>query len=81
MDPACNPDSQGVITLFHGPGPDRVRFCLVDILIIIQGRVVIIEIEASDVKPLHLFGKFFASAALSMPSPYLRETRFVCETP
>ena len=61
IDPACDPDSPGVITLFHGTGPDRVRFCLVDILITQPNKVVIIEIEESDVKPLHLFGKFFAS--------------------
>ena len=70
MDPACNPDSPGVITLFHGTGPDRVRFCLVDILITLPNKVVIIEIEESDVKPLHLFGKFFASAL----STHLKDT-------
>jgi hypothetical protein len=62
IDPACDEDSPGVVTLFHGTGSDRVRFCLVDILIIARDKVVIIEIEESDVKPLHLFGKFYASA-------------------
>lgn len=62
LDPACDPDSTGVVTLFHGPGSDEVRFCLVDILITLPNMVVIVEIEESDVKPLHLFGKFYASA-------------------
>lgn len=61
LDPACDEASKQFVTLFHGTGPDRVRFCLVDILIIVRGKVVIIEIEESNVKPLNLFGKFFAS--------------------
>ena len=62
MDPACDPQSAGVVTLFHGTGSNRVRFCQVDLLIAFQGKVVIIEIEESNVKPVHIFGKFFASA-------------------
>jgi hypothetical protein len=40
-----------------------VRFCDVDLLIAVGGKArVIIEIEESNVKPVHVFGKFFASS-------------------
>jgi hypothetical protein len=61
-DPACDTESTGVVTLFHSVGSERVRFCLVDMLITLPNKVVIIEIEESNVKPVHIFGKFFASA-------------------
>ncbi len=60
LDPACG--GQKVVPLSHVTGSKGVQFCHVDILILANGKVVIIEIEESDVKPLHLFGKFYASA-------------------
>lgn len=62
-DPACDTSPQQHVTLFQGAGPDRVRFCQVDILIALPEKAtVIIEIEESNVKPVQIFGKFFASA-------------------
>lgn len=61
-DPACDTSPQQHITLFHEAGPNRVRFCQVDLLVALPGKAtVIIEIEESNVKPVQIFGKFFAS--------------------
>jgi hypothetical protein len=62
-DPACENDSPGVVTLLHNDDSGAVRFCQVDILITLPDKVVIVEIEESNVKPVHIFGKFFASAS------------------
>lgn len=70
-DSACQPDhlddekpqKKHRITLFKGSGRDRVRMCDVDILAFRgEQEAVIIEIEESNVKPVQVFGKFFASA-------------------
>lgn len=62
-DRACSPGQRHRISLFYGAGPNRVRFCDVDLLIALKERgTVIIEIEESNVKPVQIFGKFFASA-------------------
>lgn len=60
LDPACG--GHEVAPLSNGAGSEAVRFCQVDILIVAYDRLVIIEIEESDVKPLHILGKFYASA-------------------
>jgi hypothetical protein len=45
----------------------KATYCNVDMAILKNGQIkVIIEIEESDVKPLHVIGKFFSSAL----SPY-----------
>lgn len=57
------PEKKHRITLYKGAGPERVRMCDVDILAFRDERkYVIIEIEESNVKPVQVFGKFFASA-------------------
>lgn len=58
--PECDGPKQ--IPLQHCVRSKCVQFCLVDMLIIQPDMIVVIEIEESDVKPLHLFGKFFATA-------------------
>ena len=60
LDKACG--GEGLIPLYEATGSEGVPFCFVDILLLLEGRLVIIEIEESDVKPLHLLGKFYASA-------------------
>ena len=61
-DRAC--DRKGrQIHLGKKNAPRNARFCDVDILIATEKEAkVIIEIEESNVKPIHLFGKFFATA-------------------
>lgn len=62
-DRACDPDQGHRIKLFQGTGPGRVRLCDVDLLISMHGKAtVVIEIEESNMKPVYIFGKFFASA-------------------
>lgn len=57
------PEKKHRITLYRESGPDRVRMCDVDILAFREGRgTVIVEIEESNLKPVQVFGKFFASA-------------------
>jgi len=76
-DRACDPSPRGhVLPLYHSIEEDgkseakssrRARILTnVDSLILKENKIkVIIEIEESNVKPIHLFGKFFASALSS----------------
>jgi hypothetical protein len=69
-DTACDPDQKQHITLFREANSNHVRFCDVDLLIAIDGEAkVIMEIEESNVKPVQVFGKFFASAFSSHYKP------------
>lgn len=62
-DEAGRRDARHRLTLFRGEGTARARMCDVDILAFREGRGnVIIEIEESNVKPVQVYGKFFASA-------------------
>jgi hypothetical protein len=57
------PEKKRRITLYREADPKRVRMCDVDILAYREGRgTVVIEIEESNLKPVQVFGKFFASA-------------------
>lgn len=57
------PEEKHRITLYRESDPERVRMCDVDILAYREGRgTVVIEIEESNLKPVQVFGKFFASA-------------------
>ena len=59
MDRACDPRNGHKIYLYK----DNIRYSDVDILIVKKkGPGIIIEIEESNVKPINLFGKFFAAA-------------------
>jgi hypothetical protein len=62
-DKACADD--GHLILLYNTAADtkaKIGLCNVDMLIEVEGKAkVIIEIEESDVKPVHIFGKFFAS--------------------
>ena len=72
-DPACDPNGH-ILPLYYSKGGEeeddeaiinrRARiFTNVDLLILKDHKIkVIIEIEESNVKPIHIFGKFFASA-------------------
>jgi len=64
-DPACG--GQHNVPLFCSEEKSRkTRYCIVDILIHKDDKIrVIIEIEESDVTPIRIFGKFFASALSS----------------
>jgi hypothetical protein len=62
-DSACDKGQGHRITLNYGSGSNRVRLCDVDILIKVPEKaIVIIEVEESNVKPVNIFGKLFASA-------------------
>lgn len=85
MDPACGKEGRH-ISLFSMASGTRVRYCDVDILIATDaGARVIIEIEESNVKPVQIFGKFFASAfsdcyyepEQSKPRPILEPALFI----
>ena len=62
LDSAC--DGNQRISLFGSEIKSyKTRYCDVDILILKDNKVkVIIEIEESDIKPVHIFGKFLVSA-------------------
>jgi len=61
-DPSCDPKGQRISLYKQGIGTP-VRYCDVDILVATDKKLrVIIEIEESNVKPIQIFGKFFASA-------------------
>lgn len=72
-DPACEPEGH-VLPLYYSNRKEngdseklknrRERiFTNVDLLILKENKIkVIIEIEESNVKPIHIFGKFFAAA-------------------
>jgi len=61
-DPSCDPEGQRISLYKQGIGTP-VRYSDVDILVAIDRKPrVIIEIEESNVKPIQIFGKFFASA-------------------
>ena len=62
LDPACGGPHE--IPLYCDENKSReTKYCNVDILILKDDKIkVILEIEESNIKPLHLFGKFLASA-------------------
>jgi len=63
MDTACDKENRRRISLCKQTTGDPIRYFDVDMLIAIGGRAkVIIEIEESNVKPVQIFGKLFASA-------------------
>jgi len=74
MDKSCGGEHNHKNSLYNAPHRSNGnRFSDVDILILAEGKVkVIIEIEESNVKPIHLFGKFLAGA---MSSYYIHSTR------
>lgn len=62
-DHACDPTTDGQIIALYRTISGEIELCNVDMLIEVGGKAkVIIEIEESDVTPVHVFGKFFASA-------------------
>jgi hypothetical protein len=70
-DHACDKHGK-LIPLYPNASETRIRFCDVDMLIEVGGTGrVIIEIEESNVKPINILGKFFASAF----SSYYRSTK------
>lgn len=74
MDQACGGDHHHKNSLYNAPHRSHAhRFSDADILILAEGKVkVIAEIEESNVKPIHLFGKFLAGA---MSSFYIHSKR------
>ncbi|MCD4829441.1 MAG: hypothetical protein K8R90_08470 [Candidatus Cloacimonetes bacterium] len=75
MDPACG-NLRGIqsqhISLFSGTSKSReTRLCKVDLIIINKDNKVklICEIEESNVKPIQVCGKFFASALSNFYAP------------
>ncbi|MFC2166951.1 hypothetical protein ACFLQZ_03200 [Acidobacteriota bacterium] len=68
-DPACVEKNGHNLPLFYkGEKSSATEFTDVDILILNEDKKtikVIIEIEESNVKPLHIFGKVFAAASCS----------------
>ena len=87
-DPACDPDGH-VLPLYYSKVEDegervtinnsRSRiFTNVDLLILKKNKIkVIIEIEESNVKPIHIFGKFFAAAFSSFYSHHTEDQNFI----
>lgn len=63
MDTACDLKNRRRISFCRQGAGTYIRYCDVDMLITIERRAkVIIEIEESNVKPIHIFGKFFTSS-------------------
>ena len=62
LDSACG--GKQSIPLFGSEiKSNKTEYCNVDLLILKDDRIkVIIEIEESDIKPVHIFGKFLVSA-------------------
>jgi hypothetical protein len=62
LDEACG-GAQHVPLFVSSEKSRKTEFCNVDMLVIHDGAIgAIVEIEESNVKPVHVFGKFFASA-------------------
>lgn len=84
-DSACDLDKRPRIPLYRNAAGTRIRYCDVDILIATdEGAKVIIEIEESNVKPINILGKFFASVFSSYyqstkvdPKPLAKRLLFI----
>lgn len=62
-DSACKDDGHLIYLYSTATTGAAIELCNVDMLIEVGGKArVIIEIEESDFVPVHIFGKFFASA-------------------
>ena len=62
LDEACG-GTQHVPLFVSSEKSRKTEFCNVDLLVIHDGAIgAIVEIEESNVKPVHVFGKFLASA-------------------
>jgi len=65
LDEACG-GAQRVPLFVSSEKSRKTKFCNVDLLVVHDGAIrAIVEIEESNVKPIHVFGKFLASAVSS----------------